>query len=228
MWLPVESNPVVLTGLLRRLGVPEPWGVSDVLGLDPELLCMVPQPCVGLVLLFPSTSEKVVERRSALAGQKERHNAPETTFFMQQFAADACGTIALIHCVLNADIDLGSPLSDFLSAAKPLDPTARGRLFLDNETIRALSNDCARAGESDGAGSTDNQGQHFVAFVQVDGVLLELDGRNQCDGIAFPVVHGPTTNFLADAAKVIQSDFILRDSSNLHFSVLALCHLDDA
>ena len=34
------------------------WQFVDVLALDPELLCMIPQPACALVLLFPC-SEKV-------------------------------------------------------------------------------------------------------------------------------------------------------------------------
>lgn len=60
-----KFNSVTLTGFVQilfqfatSLGLKPSWSFVDVLGLDSELLAMLPQPTCALLLLFP-TSDKV-------------------------------------------------------------------------------------------------------------------------------------------------------------------------
>ena len=119
-WLPLESNPEVLNPFLWKLGVPGEWGFCDVFGLDPELLAMVPRPCMALCLLFPC--EKIAkERRPALRAARRdrveadkadpdndeariRNEAEGGVFFLEQVqgTGNACGTVACLHAVGNA------------------------------------------------------------------------------------------------------------------------------
>lgn len=64
---------------------------------------------------------------------------------------------------------------------------------------------------------------HFVAIIEKDGHLYELDGSKDN-----PVNHGPTSSdsFLEDAAKVC-SEFIARDAEDVNFTVMALSASDD-
>ncbi len=52
-WIPLESNPDVMNSYLRELGLSSGYAICDVFGTDPDLLMMVPQPVLGLILLFP-------------------------------------------------------------------------------------------------------------------------------------------------------------------------------
>lgn len=64
----------------------------------------------------------------------------------------------------------------------------------------------------------DQVNHHFIAFIERNGVLYELDGRKE-----FPINHGPTTadTLLEDAAKICRK-FIERDSEDVNFTVMAL------
>ena len=86
----------------------------------------------------------------------------------------------------------------------------RGLALQHATEMQELSDATAASGETEGAGTDDAQGQHFISFVPVAGQLYELDGRTLDEqGVAFPVCHGPTSTatFLKDAAKVIKHAF---------------------
>ena len=211
-WLPLESNPDVLNPFIRRLGVPGDWEFTDVFGLDDDLLAMVPQPCAALCLLFPSQNISQAHRDAMRAKQPGSAGTP--VFFLQQHdeMGNACGTIAAVHAVANAAAAgnfalQDGPLSGFLDKATPLSITERGLALQQATEMQELSDATAASGETEGAGTDDAQGQHFISFVPVAGQLYELDGRTLDEqGVAFPVCHGPTSSatFLKDAAKVIK------------------------
>ena len=50
----------LMTQYAAKLGMVMEYQFHDVFGLDPDLLAMVPRPCIALLLLFP-INEKVHE-----------------------------------------------------------------------------------------------------------------------------------------------------------------------
>jgi len=236
LWLPLESNPEVLNPFARTLGLPEPWAFCDVFGLDEELLAMVPQPCVAVCLLYPS--EKISKARREELAALPQGEAPDTSiFFCQQHdgIGNACGTIACMHAISNAalqgafELKAESPLRSFIEKTSSLGIAERGHELLNATELQILSDSTAAAGTTEGAGTDDAQGQHFIAFVNFGDKLYELDGRNfarDTEGAtAKPVCHGPTSQgtFLADAAKVVREQFMARDPGNVNFNIVALC-----
>ena len=59
-----------------------------------------------------------------------------------------------------------------------MDAAARGRALFGATDLQEMSDATAAAGTTEGAGTDDAQGQHFIAFVNCGGMLYELDGRN--------------------------------------------------
>ncbi|XP_041975387.1 ubiquitin carboxyl-terminal hydrolase isozyme L3 [Aricia agestis] len=224
--IPLESNPDVMNKFLQKLGVPAKWNITDIMGLDPELLVFVPRPVLSVTLLFPVSEayeeHKKKEEADILSkGQTVSNNL----FYMKQNVRNACGTIALVHGVANNTdrIQLSDGiLKDFLNEAKPLDPAARGKLFENCAGIVNTHKELALEGQTNTPSAEDPVNHHFITFVHRDGALYELDGNK-----AFPINHGPTTedSLLEDAAKVCK-EFMARDPTEVRFTVVALTAAD--
>ncbi|KAG4066377.1 hypothetical protein HA402_000601 [Bradysia odoriphaga] len=214
----------ILSAYLRKLGVPKSWNIVDVLGLDEELLDQVPKPAVAVILLFP-LSKKYEQHRLA-EDEKLKANPPvypNDLFYMKQTINNACGTCALIHSVSNnKEIVLKDGiLKKFLNSARDLKAEERGKLLEANtDFMHTMNTHPMPASEESSETSSDGVNLHFVAFIEKDGELYELDGLK-----SFPIKHGPTTKetFLKDAAKVCK-EFMARDPDELRFTVSAVTH----
>lgn len=221
-WLPLESNPEVMNKFLQGMGVPSSASVTDVYGLDPELLAMVPTPVYALLLLYPLTekSEEFATQQGSEVESKGQEVSGDV-YYMKQFVGNACGTVALMHAIANnsSKIDLADgALKTFLEKTKDMDPEARGHALEEDDSISAVHEECATEGQTEAPDREKKLDTHFIALVNVDGHIYELDGRKK-----FPINHGATSedSFLQDGAKVLKG-FMDRDSTETRFAVVAL------
>jgi ubiquitin carboxyl-terminal hydrolase L3 len=186
--------------------------------LDPELLNMVPEPCAGVILLFPCTQRLYAVRRQ----EKERllqnppSTATQTAYHVKQVAefGNACGTIASVHALINGatiynqDPNTHSALQDFRDGNANASPQDRGRALLQTSALRSSSDQSAshRAAQTE---CPDRYGpdldHHFVAFSPIpensssvvditneDNIhVIELDGTK-----VLPVDHGSIAEIL--------------------------------
>ncbi|CAH1113302.1 unnamed protein product [Psylliodes chrysocephalus] len=226
---PLESNPDVMNKFMHVLGVPEKYKIVDVYGLDADALAWVPRPVYALILLFPCSDkyyEYAQQEKERLI--KEEQQLSSNLWYMKQKVSNACGTIALIHSIANNDdrINLAEgAFKKLLSESKNMSPEERGDILIKAEDIafKIINTHQELAMEGQTEVNPDEQvNHHFVALVQKDGELYELDGRKE-----FPIKHGKTStdNFLEDAAKVCTA-FIERDSEDINFTVMALVESD--
>ncbi|KAH8409600.1 hypothetical protein KR222_010019 [Zaprionus bogoriensis] len=226
-WTPLESNPEVLTKYIHKLGVSSSWSVTDVIGLDEELLAFLPRPVKALILLFP-ISEKYEKHRAEeherIKTAAEEAKFPEDLFYMRQFTHNACGTVALIHSVANnKDIEVGAGvLKNFLENSAKLSPEERGQALEQDKAFTEDHQSLAQEGQTDAA-NYETVIHHFIALVNKENTLYELDGRK-----SYPISHGKTSDesFVHDAAKVCK-EFMARDPEDLRFTVLALAASQD-
>ncbi|GAB0092918.1 Ubiquitin carboxyl-terminal hydrolase [Sergentomyia squamirostris] len=222
-WLvPLESNPEVLNKYIYKLGVSKKWNIVDIFGLEPEMLEYVAQPVKAVILLFPCSEAYEAHRSKENAELKASPgNFPTDLFYMRQTIPNACGTIALVHSIANnpdVELDESAVLAKYFKQTLSLSPEERGRILEEDTQFIETHQDVAQDGQTEAPNPDEKVIHHFVAFVNKDGELLELDGRKE-----FPVKHGSTSaeTFLQDAAKVCKI-FMARDPDEVRFNVLAL------
>ncbi|CAG07309.1 unnamed protein product, partial [Tetraodon nigroviridis] len=222
-WLPLESNPEVITKFGISLGIKPSWQFVDVYGLDPEALSTIPKPVCAVLLLFPVTDayEAFKQEEEDRLKQQPQDVSPDV-YFIKQTIGNACGTIGLIHAVANnqecLEFDSDSTLMKFIEQTSKLTPGERAALLEKDESIRVTHESSAQEGQTEAPSLDEKVNLHFIAFVNVGGRLYELDGRK-----AFPIVHGKTSvdTFLEDAVGVCKT-FMDRDPQEVRFTIIAL------
>ena len=140
---------------------------------------------------------------------------------MEQHAANACGTIAALHSIANISrlqpdlVAKGSFLAKFLEATKNLSPQERGEYLKGNKDLEEAHKEAVQQGESE---VEDSVITHFIAFMEIDGHLYELDGTKDA-----PVDHGEVKpeNLLSKSCEVIKQ-FMERDPEEIRFTLMAL------
>ncbi|KAF8610838.1 peptidase C12, ubiquitin carboxyl-terminal hydrolase 1 [Ceratobasidium sp. AG-I] len=229
-WIPLESNPEVLNLWSGKLGLStELHKFSDVYGLDPELLAMVPNPSKAILLVFPITevTEKKKQEDDERLAKEGQPDVDPTLIYIKQTISNACGTIGLLHAIANSNIVLapGSPLAKFIMQCQELSPEDRGKLLEETTLFAKAHIDAATSGQSavPGPGDIDTD-LHFTCFVIAPAPetkeqhLIELDGRR-----AGPIDLGPCPQdkLLETVAKIVKERYISA-SSSINFSMLSL------
>lgn len=221
-WLPLESNPEVMSKFLTCLGMKPTWQFGDVYGLDPELLIMVPRPVCAVLLLFPITEKYEAFKKEEEERLKTEKQDNSDVYFIKQTIGNACGTIGIIHVVANnlkhLEFESDSPLKTFLEKTSKMTPEERATFLENDESIRVMHESSAQEGQTEAPSADERVNLHFISFVNVGGQLYELDGRKP-----FPIVHGKTSEetFLEDAVEVCKI-FMARDPDEVCFTIIAL------
>jgi ubiquitin carboxyl-terminal hydrolase L3 len=221
-WIPLESNPEVLTKYTRALGAQKGTWV-DVFALDDESLAGIPPPVLAVILLFPISEQydQYCKEQDELV--KEKDQEIPNIFYMKQVVGNACGTVGIIHALANnaeaVQLEDGI-LKEFMTETAGMTPEERGQALANSEKLAQAHEKIAEEGQTAAPDPEERLVTHFVALIHKDGHLYELDGRRARVG---PINHGPTNpeNLLKDAAKVCQSH-MARDPTEYRFTVVAL------
>ncbi|KLT40789.1 cysteine proteinase [Cutaneotrichosporon oleaginosum] len=224
-WVPLEASTEVFTDWARPLGLPEkPLSFQDVWSLDEEMLSFVPQPVKAVLLLFPGRG-KIQDLRikeDAVEGNRFKGDV----WYIKQQIPNACGSIGLLHALLNlpeSDLEKDSKLLQFKKASLPLDAQKKADLLDETDFFSEAHTATAQSGQSEvPSGAALDVDNHFIAFVQAKNEagetrLVELDGNR-----AGPFDCGPSTDLLRDTAKLVREKYIPNAEGDVSFSMIAL------
>jgi Ubiquitin carboxyl-terminal hydrolase, family 1 len=126
------------------------WHFVSVLGLDSELLAMLPPDrAVALILLYPTTPELEqygLRRRNEDAQHHHAtEKAPTNVVFLRQVVGGTCGTIAAVHALANCLLQYNNDIVNNNNGVADLFPTDSilSYLLKDAATSRVAAHDDA-------------------------------------------------------------------------------------
>jgi ubiquitin carboxyl-terminal hydrolase L3 len=244
-WFPLESNPTLINKYISKLGFDTSlYEFVDVFSTEDWALEMIPQPVAAVLMLYPLTEiQESAPRNDQILDVTTPTTTSPTVWFTKQRIGNACGTIGLLHALMNLPDDLrqlgciqpNSWLDQFEQAtttspssasvttatAAATTPIQKAERLETDPTIAALHDEATHSSDNQtNRGNLDDDVEtHFIALVNVKNVLYELDGRK-----AGPVIHGPTTpmTLLQDSCRIIRDEFMARDPTEMRFTITAL------
>ncbi|WEW55935.1 cysteine-type deubiquitinase [Emydomyces testavorans] len=182
-FVPLENNPEVMSHLIHHLGVSPKLGFYDVYSIDDqELLSFIPRPVYGLIFIcHGDVYHRARDAEEALMKDYEGSGPHEPVLWFKQTIGNACGLMALLHCISNGParqyIQPGSDLDKLLEAAVPLSRMDRAKLLYDSPALEAAHRSAAQRGDTQAPTPGEKCGFHFISFVKGDdGRLWELNG----------------------------------------------------
>lgn len=220
--------------LAYKLGLSRDLEFHDIYSLtDPDLISLIPRPVLALLVIIPIAPAWHADRIS------EDENKPfytgsgpdEPVIWFQQTIGHACGSIGLLHCLLNGPakefILPDSTLSKLREQAIPLKMTERAQLLYDSKELEEAHQSVAEMGDTaaPSAEEGDKLSGHFVAFVKEDGRLWELEGNRK--GPIDRGLLGEDEDVLSERAvergigRIIELERV-KGGGDLRFSVIAL------
>eukprot|EP00347_Sterkiella_histriomuscorum_P020715 403336755 len=219
-WIPLEGNPKVFTEYAEKLGCPTlMFKFHDVFGLDDDVWsAMIPQPVQAVILLYSIKKQ----HNDFIARQEKPEITADSPFFVKQKIHNACGTIALLHALLNSpsiieNLRDTSFLQEFYFINQTTTPDQRADHLNNDEKLEETHQTAALAGDTQ---VHDDTQCHFVTYIQKDGFIWEMDGRLTAPVKRNKIEEGQ--NLGIEASKIIKEYMEMSGSGDIKFSVMAV------
>lgn len=173
----------MLSHLCKNLGVAPTVAFYDVLSTSEDLLSCIPRPVHALILLCDRPIYYAARAAVEPTIPDYQGCGPdEPVRWMKQTIGNACGLMALLHCLFNLDdgkhVTPGSQLEALMNRAVELGPEERARLLYESKFLEEAHMDAASTGCSTVPSAQEDPHFHFVGFVKTkrDGKVWELNG----------------------------------------------------
>jgi len=188
---------------------------------------MIPQPVKAVILLFPISDASEARRLEGDESIKKagQHPLDPQLVFITQTIGNACGTMAVLHAIINSNVTIapGSPLEIFAGKCREMTPQDRSKLLEETDIFASIHNDAAVKGQTDAPAADAKVDLHYTCFVQSPDPseksrmrLIELDGRRPA-----PLDCGSSEDFLQDVANNVKERYISLTDGH-EFSMVAL------
>jgi ubiquitin carboxyl-terminal hydrolase L5 len=228
-WTDIESDPAVFASLLDAFGAPD-LTIRELYSLEDTL----PFPCHGLLLLFKY--DKALLRKLSAQPRPAAPAGLPPPWFATQTISNACGTLALLHVLLNSPgtaARLGPTLGPFRDFTLGLPPDERGASLADCAPIREAHNSFARPEpflrdeRAPRPGERAKDAFHFVAYAPcVSGGVFELDGLARAGpvylGEGGGAGGGGANGWLPAALGPLRERLALAAGGDIRFTLLAV------
>ena len=226
-WTDIESDPAVFASLLDAFGVAG-LTIKELYTLEDTL----PYPVHGLLLLFKY--DKAVLKRVHAQPRPPAPAGQAPPWFATQTIPNACGTLALLHVLLNSPgplSSLGATLGPFRDFTLGLPPDDRGASLADCAPIREAHNSFARPEpflrdeRAPRPWEKAKAAFHFVAFSPcASGGVFELDGLARGGPVYLGERGGDSgpNGWLPAALGPLRERLALAADGDIHFTLLAV------
>lgn len=177
-WFPLECNPEVMDRYIRRLGVKESPSAgqvvefTDVFGFEPELLGMVPPTVRAVLLLYPITAENETAAQASIAAQGAVDTADPNSspFFLRQTISNACGTVGLVHAIMNnrdvVTFESESFFHKFATATVTMTPVERAAALEVDDRLEEQQAVATSEGQTENQHIDTDINTHFICYVE--------------------------------------------------------------
>ncbi|CAO0795659.1 unnamed protein product [Mucor circinelloides] len=182
-WALIPSDPAVFDDMIQQYGI-EDTQVQEVLVLD-YLDDYKDNTSVYGLIFISEYMEEVLP-----ANFEQTDPLASDIVFTAQVVTNVCATLALLAVLLNANIDKGNILNNFLQFTEGFSPINRGLCLGSCREIRAIHDAYASnayhlaEGAMDETTENDNSGYeyvdsnnyHYITYIYKNGFVWELDG----------------------------------------------------